>query len=186
MVPRVVETGVHMASIEKPSGGYRVKYRRPLGRQKSKRFVTKDDARRFSREIEVAKTRGAWLDPTDADADIADGFDREMQAAKANRYRKVIHANFGEDAVVGGCKHHSTTWMGCADSSDADADDFPDLMPGSGVSVSDDAVSIAVRHSANNDPTLVDERGSAWSQITDGPRRQYRKCTVDRISGQQI
>ena len=50
MVPRVVETGVHMASIEKPSGGYRVKYRRPLGRHKSKRFVTKDDARRFNHE----------------------------------------------------------------------------------------------------------------------------------------
>ena len=34
------------------------------------------------------------------DADIADGFDRERQAAKANRDRKVIHANFGDDAVV--------------------------------------------------------------------------------------
>ncbi len=29
-----------MASIEKRYGGYRVKYRDPLGRQKSKSFVT--------------------------------------------------------------------------------------------------------------------------------------------------
>ena len=33
-------------------------------------------------------------------ADIADEFDRQMQAAKANRDRKVIHANFGDDAAV--------------------------------------------------------------------------------------
>ena len=61
-----------MASIEKRYGGYRVKYRDPLGRQKSKGFVTKDDARRFSREIEVDKTRSAWLDPTDADIPLAE------------------------------------------------------------------------------------------------------------------
>jgi integrase len=34
------------------------------------------------------------------DADIADEFDRQMQAAKANRERKVIHANFVGDAVA--------------------------------------------------------------------------------------
>ena len=28
-----------------------------------------------------------------------DGFDRAMQAAKADRDRKVIHANFGDDAA---------------------------------------------------------------------------------------
>lgn len=60
-----------MAWIEKRSGGYRVKYRDPLGRQKSKSFVLKEDARRFSREVEVDKTRGAWLDPTDADIPLA-------------------------------------------------------------------------------------------------------------------
>ena len=60
-----------MASIEKRYGGYRVKYRDPLGRQKSKSFVTKDDARRISREIEVDKTRGAWLDPSDAHIPLA-------------------------------------------------------------------------------------------------------------------
>ena len=51
-----------MASIGKRSGGYRVKYRDPLGRQKSKSLVARDDLRRFSREVEVDKTRGAWLD----------------------------------------------------------------------------------------------------------------------------
>ena len=34
------------------------------------------------------------------DADIADRFDQEMKAAEASRDRKVIHANFGDDAVV--------------------------------------------------------------------------------------
>jgi hypothetical protein len=63
-----------MASIEKRSGGYRVKYRDPLGRQKSKSFVTKDDARRFSRQIEVDKTRGAWLD-----IDFADHAQHELK-----------------------------------------------------------------------------------------------------------
>ena len=61
-----------MASIEKRFGGCRMNYRDPLGRQKSKSFVTKDDARRFSREIEVDKTRGAWLDPTGADIQLAE------------------------------------------------------------------------------------------------------------------
>ena len=28
------------------------------------------------------------------------GFDRQMQAARANRERKVIHATFGDDAVA--------------------------------------------------------------------------------------
>ena len=60
-----------MAWIEKRAGGYRVKYRDPLGRQMSKTFAAKEDARRFSREVEVDKTRGAWLDPADADIPVA-------------------------------------------------------------------------------------------------------------------
>ncbi len=48
--------------------------------------------------IAVTLDRYGHLLPS-LDADIADRFDREMQAAKANRDRKVIHANFGDDSV---------------------------------------------------------------------------------------
>ncbi len=56
-------------------------------------------ARMGHSSIAVTLDRYGHLLPS-LDADIADGFDREMQAAKANRDRKVIHANFGDDAVV--------------------------------------------------------------------------------------
>ena len=85
-----------MASIEKRYGGYRVKYRDPLGRQKSKSFVTKDDARRFSREVEVEKTRGAWLDPDDFDIPVADwaetflGLCRRLAPRTQETYRRDL------------------------------------------------------------------------------------------------
>ena len=79
-----------MASIEKRYGGYRVKYRDPLGRQKSKSFVTKDDARRFSREIEVDTTRGAWLDPTDADIPLAEWSPSRNRRSSPTRANECI------------------------------------------------------------------------------------------------
>ena len=81
---------------EKRYGGYRVKYRDPLGRQKSKSFVTKDDARRFSSEIEVDKTRGAWLDPSDADIPLAEwaetflGLCRRLSPRTQQTYRRDL------------------------------------------------------------------------------------------------
>ena len=59
-----------MASVERRSGTYRVKYRDPTGRQRSRSFARKADADRFGREVEVEKTRGAWLDPRDADTSV--------------------------------------------------------------------------------------------------------------------
>ena len=85
-----------MASIEKRSGGYRVKYRDPLGRQQSKTFVAKDDARRFSREVEVEKTRGAWLDPAHADIPLAEwaetflGLCRRLSPRTQETYRRDL------------------------------------------------------------------------------------------------
>ena len=73
-----------------------MKYRDPLGRQKSKSFVTKDDARRFSREIEVDKTRGAWLDPSDADIPLAEwaetflGLCRRLSPRTQQTYRRDL------------------------------------------------------------------------------------------------
>ena len=56
-------------------------------------------ARMGHSSIAVTLDRYGHLLPS-LDADIADEFDRQMQAAKANRDRKVIHANFGDDTLV--------------------------------------------------------------------------------------
>ena len=61
-----------MASVEKRSGAYRVKYRDSLGRQKSRSFDRKLDVDRVAREVEVDKDRGAWLDPRDAEIPVAE------------------------------------------------------------------------------------------------------------------
>lgn len=60
-----------MASIDKRSNGYRVRYRDPLGKQRSRSFTRRADADRFARETEVEKDRGAWLDPRSADIPLA-------------------------------------------------------------------------------------------------------------------
>src|SRR5260370_32584249 len=53
-----------MAYIEKrgPSK-YRVRYRAPDGREKSKTFAKKAYAERFMHTVEESKLRGAWVDP---------------------------------------------------------------------------------------------------------------------------
>ena len=52
-----------MAWIEKRSGKYRVRYRDPSGRNRSRTFMRKADADRFAREVEVDMDRGDWIDP---------------------------------------------------------------------------------------------------------------------------
>ena len=42
---------------------YRVRYRDPAGRQRSRVFVRKADAQRFLSETENAKVKGTWTDP---------------------------------------------------------------------------------------------------------------------------
>lgn len=61
-----------MASIERRSGRYRVKYRDPLGRQRSRTFARKSDAQRFAVEMEADLARGQWLDPAGAQTTLAD------------------------------------------------------------------------------------------------------------------
>jgi len=61
-----------MAWIEKRGTGYRVRYRDPLGKSRSRTFGRKLDADRFGREVEVDKTRGAWIDPRGADIPLAE------------------------------------------------------------------------------------------------------------------
>ena len=57
-----------MAHIEKRLRGskltYRARYRDPAGRERSKTFTRRVDAERFVVEVEHAKSRGAWVDPT--------------------------------------------------------------------------------------------------------------------------
>jgi hypothetical protein len=56
-----------MASIQKRVRNdrvtYRVRYRDPAGRQRSRVFARKADAQRFLSETENAKLRGTWTDP---------------------------------------------------------------------------------------------------------------------------
>ena len=61
-----------MASIERRSGRYRVKYRDPIGRQRSRTFTRKADADRFAVETEADLARGQWLDPAGAQLPVAE------------------------------------------------------------------------------------------------------------------
>jgi integrase len=57
-----------VAHIEKRLRGskvtYRARYRDPAGRERSKTFARRVGAERFVVEVEHAKSRGAWVDPT--------------------------------------------------------------------------------------------------------------------------
>jgi integrase len=59
-----------MASIERRSGNYRVKFRDPTGRQRSRSFPRKADAQRFAVEMEADLARGQWLDPAGAQLSV--------------------------------------------------------------------------------------------------------------------
>jgi integrase len=72
-----------MASIDKRSGVYRVRYRDPLGKQRGRTFRRKADAVRFAREIEVDKDRGAWIDPSGADVPLAEWAETFMSLARS-------------------------------------------------------------------------------------------------------
>jgi site-specific recombinase XerD len=72
-----------MASIDKRSGGYRVRYRDPLGRQRTRQFRRKTDADRFAREVEVDKNRGAWIDPRSADMPLSEWVETFMSLARS-------------------------------------------------------------------------------------------------------
>jgi integrase len=60
-----------MATIDRRSEHYRVRYRDPLGRSRSRTFRRKADAERYAREVEVDKDRGHWIDPRGADMPLA-------------------------------------------------------------------------------------------------------------------
>ena len=72
-----------MGFIEKRSGGYRARYRDPLGRLTSKTFTRKADAERWTKEeMEVAVERGDWLDPRSAQVPLATWAEEYLSLAR--------------------------------------------------------------------------------------------------------
>ncbi len=71
-----------MGFIEKRSGGYRARYRDPLGRLTSKTFTRKADAERWTKEMEVAIERGDWLDPPSAQVPLATWAEEYLSLAR--------------------------------------------------------------------------------------------------------
>jgi len=89
-----------MASIDRRRDGYRVRYRDPLGNQRSRQFKRKVDAERFAREVEVDKDRGSWVDPRGGDIPLA-----EWQWGRAPR---GTHGSLLDD-LDGGYEPHEDT-----------------------------------------------------------------------------
>lgn len=108
-----------MAWIEKRDGKYRVKYRDPLGKQRSRTFIRKADADRFARETEVDKDRGNWIDPRGADVPLATWVEtflslaRSLAATTQETYRRDLNAyilpKFGAHASVASRRRRSST-----------------------------------------------------------------------------
>src|SRR5262249_55589635 len=58
------EVGVVGAIDRRPNGRWRARYRDGLGRQHSQTFDRKLDARRWLATVDVARSRGEWIDPS--------------------------------------------------------------------------------------------------------------------------
>lgn len=59
-----------MGSIERRNGMWRVRYRDPIGRNRSRTFQLKADGERFLREQRVDADRGQWIDPRGAELSL--------------------------------------------------------------------------------------------------------------------
>ena len=74
-----------MASIERtPADTWKVRYRDPSGKQRRKTFQQHSNARRFAREVEVAKDRGEFVNPHDGKVLVGDWM-KQWDAARLNR-----------------------------------------------------------------------------------------------------
>lgn len=58
---------------------WRARYRGPDGRERSKSFARRTDAEQFLAQVEVDKSRGAWIDPTRGQLPFADWADRWLR-----------------------------------------------------------------------------------------------------------
>ena len=52
-----------MASVRRWHSGWQVRWRDPAGRQRTKSFKRKTDAKQFANRVEVEKQRGTYVDP---------------------------------------------------------------------------------------------------------------------------
>lgn len=52
-----------MASVRDWHGGWQVRWRDPAGRQRTKSFKRKTDAKQFANRVEVEMQRGTYVDP---------------------------------------------------------------------------------------------------------------------------
>lgn len=58
---------------------WRARYRGPDGRERSKSFARRTDAEQFLAQVEVDKSRGAWIDPTRGQLPFADWANRWLR-----------------------------------------------------------------------------------------------------------
>jgi len=85
-----------MASIERRSGRYRVRYRDPSNGQRSRTFSRKVDADRFMVELEADLARGQWLDPAGAQISLAEWSEtflslcRRLERTSQDTYRRDL------------------------------------------------------------------------------------------------
>ena len=81
-----------------PSGNWRAAYRTPEGKERTKTFKTKREARAFLAQVEGDKSRGLYMDPAGAQLRFRELADRwwaarevELTTAAANRSRLDSH-----------------------------------------------------------------------------------------------
>jgi integrase len=81
-----------------PSGNWRAAYRTPEGKERTRTFKTKREARAFLAQVEGDKSRGLYMDPAGAQLRFRDLADRwwaarevELTTAAANRSRLDNH-----------------------------------------------------------------------------------------------
>ncbi|GDY28778.1 tyrosine-type recombinase/integrase [Gandjariella thermophila] len=68
--------------VQTPAGSWRANWREPSGRQRSKTFKTKREARAFLAQVETAKTRGEYVSPHGGRTLFRDHADRWMKARR--------------------------------------------------------------------------------------------------------
>lgn len=112
-----------MASVAKrPDGRWRARYRGPDGRERSRHFARKLDAERWLAGIEVAKTRGEWIDPSLSRTTVGSWcrtwLDAQGQLKPTTRYRyegivnKHVVPAWGRVALAEVAPADVAAWLG--------------------------------------------------------------------------
>lgn len=75
------------------SASYRVRYRTPDGRFRSKSFARRGDAAAYEREVMAQRRRGDWVDPARGRSALADVW-REYESAGMTHLRVTTRSNY--------------------------------------------------------------------------------------------